>query len=254
MIYDEHKLIQIAIPKTGTSCVFKTMHNMPVVQAEANILINLNMRSIDPMFEYYKHGHILYKDYEKMIANNPRYNDYKFFTFTRNPFNIMVSQYLFKGHIFTRARSTKTKQVIIVTQTFKQFLTSILTEPDAWVTQTDYLKNKKGNINIDFIGKLENIEEGWKQLRRLSDSVPEYNKKYRDSNKSLKRRFLKNPLGFSELYCEETKEMVLSYFKEDFETFNYEKSLSVPDSCFAFPKYYVDDFEHTYGSYPELKD
>jgi hypothetical protein len=256
MIYEDHKLIQVAIPKTGTSCIFSMIHNLPKAIAEARILTKLNIKRTDPLFEYYRHAHHTHREYENMIDNYPKYKNYKFFTFVRNPYDIIVSEYMSRGHAVRRAfcaaliNSDGRKidptemeipsEELVVTQTFKQFCYSELVEKK-WIAQVDYLKNRDGNIEMNFIGKLENFEKDWNELKDLFPTLPEYNTKYRQNNMSHKRKLLNNPTEFSELYDLETKNLVLKYFEEDFDTFNYKKAFSIPSSFFRFPATYFEN-------------
>jgi hypothetical protein len=241
MIYDEHELIQIAIPKTGTGCIFNMMYSVPlhildIPEAKVTSFPNAHVEDTgfsfevpritekDPLFDYYKHGHVSYKEYEKMIDIYPQYKKYKHFTLTRNPYDIMVSNY------FYAARDVP--NIDLINLPFKRFCWGLLSgeSGNEWITQVDYLKNREGNIEIDFIGKLENIEEDWNKLRELFPTVPEYDANYRKVTRSKRRYSSNKRVEFADLYDTETKNLVLKYFEEDFDTFNYSKSFPLPSS------------------------
>ena len=258
MIYDAHKLIQIATPKTGTSCVFNMIHAIPLhiieiptaratsfpepepvvgpLPATAGLTLETpQITEGHPLFDYYKHGHVSYQRYENVIAEYPRYKKYKYFTFTRNPYDIMVSNY------FYAARGAP--EIECADLPFKKYVWGLLNgipemmsgPAEEWIIQVDYLKNKEGNIEMNFIGKLENLEEDWDKLRELVPTLPEYNNNYRKSNISKKRYSSGRRLEFSELYDTETQKLVLKYFEEDFDIFHYPKSFPLPSSSWNWP-------------------
>jgi len=226
MIYDQHKLIHIAIPKTGTTGLFKMIHGVPAVLPPPWPVGHHG----HPLFEFYKHGHYSVKSYEKMIAEYPQYKKYKFFTFTRNPYDLMVSKY------FYLARGVDIAACRQDIWHFKNFIRIFMAaapycEADH-MTQVDYLKNTAGKIEIDFIGKLENFENDWNKLRELAPTLPDYDSEYRQCNASKKRSFLKNRSDFTEMYDLETQHLVLKHFEEDFDTFKYPKSFPLPEAPF----------------------
>ena len=250
MIYDQHKLIHIAIPKTGTTGLFKMIHGAPADlpppstgghgvgahrrrQHQGDIFRTVEGRPIyrgHPLFDFYKHGHYSVKSYEKMIAEYLQYKKYKFFTFTRNPYDLMVSKY------FYLARGVDIAACRQDIWYFKNFIrifmaTAPYCEADH-MTQVDYLKNTAGKIEIDFIGKLENFENDWNKLRELIPTLPDYDSEYRQCNASKKRSFLKNRSDFTEMYDLETQHLVLKHFEEDFDTFKYPKSFPLPEAPF----------------------
>ena len=242
MIYDQHKLIHIAIPKTGTTGLFKMIHGVPISITPPGYVFRtiegyeLSTRSTEQhslsLFEYYDHNHISVKRYEEMIAEYPQYKKYKFFTFTRNPYDLMVSKY------FYLARGADIAQCQLPEKSFKNFIRLFMvTAPDCeadHMTQVDYLKNTAGKIEIDFIGKLENFENDWNKLRELAPTLPDYDSEYSQVNISKKRSFLKNRSDFTEMYDLETQHLVLKHFEEDFDTFKYPKFFPLPAAPFKW--------------------
>ena len=262
MIYDEHKLIHIATPKTGTSCIFKMIHSIPLEinmsdgyiddrpfhlaqwfkdpQTEECLteLPNIKKRISlgHPLYIFYKKGHESYQEYKNMIEDYPYYKEYKYFTFTRNPYDIMVSNY------FYQARGSH--EIECVNLPFKKFCWALLKNPgiidDVWKTQVDYLKNKDGKIEMNFIGRLENFKEDWEKLRELYPTLPVYNPSYRQTNVSKKRIWPNGEIDFREMYDSETQKLVLRYFEEDFDTFHYPASFSVPMVPWRWP--YISNY------------
>ena len=265
MIYDKHKLIHLAIPKTGTSCIFNMIYEAPLhlmnlegfqtlgfvipkfEEGETETLGNIQITEEDPLYEYYKHGHVPYKRYEKMLDAYPQYKKYKFFTFVRNPYDIMVSKYFYELRSLDLKMSSNMPFSIFCRRILNgeiwrghavhdvagNIISREYLPPDELIpTQTEFLKNTEGKIEIDFIGKLEKFTEDWDKLRELFSTLPFYNTKYREANKSRQRDFLSHRANFAEVYDQETKNLVLKYFEEDFDTFKYSTDLSPPEMPF----------------------
>ena len=279
MIYDEHKLIHIAIPKTGTSCIFKMIHSIPLdidmtdglkdgqsitlshwfknPQGEdprmafsflhgqmaavhkAGLVVNDKIAQGHPLYNYYKKGHVSYQEYESMIEDYPYYKEYKYFTFIRNPYDIMVSNYFYQSRGAPETECLKLP--------FKAFCWGLLSghTGEEWKTQVDYLKNKDGKVEMDFIGMLENFNVHWKQLRELFPTLPTYSPSYRQTNISKRRFSSTRQVDFREMYDGETQKLVLKYFEEDFDTFHYPSSFSVPTVPWRWPSTF---------SYPGFKE
>ena len=166
-----------------------------------------------------------------MIEDYPYYKEYKYFTFVRNPYDIMVSNY------FYQARGSPERDRAQVP--FKKLCWAQLAQPGLfetpWKTQVDYLKNKDGEIEIDFIGRLENFKEDWEKLRELYPTLPVYNPSYGQTNVSKRRMGPNGQIDFREMYDSETQKLVLKYFEEDFDTFHYPTSFSVPTVPWRWP-------------------
>ena len=266
MIYDKHELIHLAIPKTGTKCIFNMIYEAPThlmniegfetqgfvipkfEEGGIQTFDTVQITKADPLYEFYKHGHVSYQRYEKMLEDYTQYKKYKFFTFVRNPYDMMVSKYFFE------ARNVKDGDLAFLP--FSEFCRKILTgeswfilemvdekgngtrqliPPDELMpTQTQFLKSAEGKIEMDFIGKLENFEENWAVLRTLFPTLPVYDRKYREANISRKRDILSQRAHFAEIYDQKTKDLVYKFFEEDFDTFNYPPDFPLPETPFAY--------------------
>ena len=265
MIYDKHELIHLAIPKTGTKCVFNMIYEAPThlmniegfepqgfvipkfEEGGIQTFDTVQITKADPLYEFYKHGHVSYQRYEKMLEEYTQYKKYKFFTFVRNPYDMMVSKYFYELRSLDLKMSSNMPFNIFCRRilngeiwrqralhdaagniTSREYL-----PPDELIpTQTDFLKNTEGKIEIDFIGKLEKFTEDWDKLRELFSTLPSYDIKYREANKSQPRNLLSQRANFAEVYDQETKNLVLKYFEEDFDTLKYSTDLPLPEMAF----------------------
>lgn len=122
----------------------------------------------------------------------------------RNPFDRCVSSYKHMGG---------------ENQSFKDFLMTYYSSPNRNHNdlahkrpQIDYLRDKSGKIVIDNIIYFENLNNEFLQFKN------KYNIKALDLPHIGKQ---KRKLSYQKYYCDESKEIVETLFKEDIDQFNY---------------------------------
>lgn len=103
---------------------------------------------------------------------------------------------------------------------FKEFIRVVSKIPDEkadrhFRSKVYDLKDKKGKIFVDFIGKFENLEEDYKKVckkigLRNPPKLPHKNK-----GRSLR--------SYNSYYDDETRKLVQRRYEEDFKVFNYQK-------------------------------
>jgi hypothetical protein len=152
MISHKHKFIFIQIPKTGCTSAQKVLekHGGIVKQGPTK------KKSI-----YFKH-----RTYSEMQESNDfeKIKEYFSFTFVRNPWDWLVSNYFYCRGIHSPYRNRGTKNSIKKSKDLKF-------EP--WLywyingmkgTQKEMIVDSSGEINIDFIGKLENYQSDFNKV------------------------------------------------------------------------------------------
>ena len=83
-------------------------------------------------------------------------------------------------------------------------------------TQYQFLKDKNGNISLDYVGKLENLEEDYNNIRKTVSKLPPFDSKYK-INTNLATD------DYKQFYDQEAKDLVYELFEEDFQNLGYEK-------------------------------
>jgi len=187
MISHEHKCIFIHIPRTGGSSMEMDICGFDYGKKDEKLL-------------YEKH--LTVKDSINLYGKDI-WDNYFTFTFIRNPWDRVLSLYLFK--IDTN---------LIVDRGFKHFLENYEVSP--WEQTPDTYENileiPDGAKPIDFIGRFENLQEDFQQLSKkigldkykLTDG---YNKTYHNH--------------YSNYYDGESKKKIYDLYKKDIEFFNY---------------------------------
>lgn len=147
--------------------------------------------------------HVSAPNLKKELA--PKYFDNYFkFSFVRNPWDWQVSLY----H-YMREQKDHRQHQLVMSQTFEEYI-HWRVENDLKL-QKQFMYDDKGNCLVDFIGKMETINEDFK---KITDRIG-INAVLPHSNKSKHKHY-------QELYNAETKALVAKYFYEDIELFGYD--------------------------------
>lgn len=155
-------------------------------------------------------------NYQEIFAPST-FKEYYKFAFVRNPWDRLVSTYSFlmKGGITEKDKKWAEENIMH----YPDF-TSFVKE---WVNDTNirkslhfqyqflFLKDKKGEIAVDFIGRFENINEDFKLVASKLGINRELNK----TNSSQRDK------GYKQYYTEETMRIVENVYKQDIKLFNY---------------------------------
>ncbi len=80
------------------------------------------------------------------------------FAFVRNPWDRLVSEYEFLLERPSHGRHARVKKL----DGFKHFIEMQIPRKDAY--QINMLCDRQGNLLMDFVGKLENLESDWQTV------------------------------------------------------------------------------------------
>ncbi|MCK4947010.1 MAG: sulfotransferase family 2 domain-containing protein [Candidatus Aureabacteria bacterium] len=128
------------------------------------------------------------------------FNKYFKFTFLRNPWDRLVSLYLYYKRI------NRLDNI----DAFNQWILSKKIPSYLLIPQLDYITDNKGNIIVDFIGRFENMDKDWKYITKKTGA-----------NTKLLPVNISNRKHYSFYYTEETIRVVGELFRKDIETFGY---------------------------------
>lgn len=155
-------------------------------------------------------------DYKKLFSERTFKKYYKF-TFVRNPWDRLVSTYFFlkKGGL-TNKDKIWAKENLETFNDFEVFVKQWLTEDNIkdslhFQQQYKFLMNAEKKIEVDFIGRFENIEEDFKTITNhleIKRSLQKTNSSNRD-------------LNYRTYFTKETQAIVESVYKKDIKLFKY---------------------------------
>lgn len=115
-------------------------------------------------------GHLKFSDYQKYLEAS-KINDFRTVTFVRNPYNRLVSSYFY---LKNGGRGDKLdleyQDIIAPYKTFQDFVMLFLSPKNIYslehlIPQVEWLYNEEGQLNIDFIGRFENLENDFGLLK-----------------------------------------------------------------------------------------
>tara|TARA_B100000787_G_C16116761_1_gene260714 strand:+ start:144 stop:842 length:699 start_codon:yes stop_codon:yes gene_type:complete len=223
------KIIFVHIPKTGGGTIEKTL----------GIYGNDNNGNLSPdhtlLYGKYKNKFLQHLTISQIKEiNKKEFATYKKISFVRNPYDKIISEYLWRIQVYGK-RKLEFKEYIIeevvprknnINKFVKNFYKDESFVPflDAhYINQVDYLfLNKK--LAVDEIGKFENFED---DFTRIFNKKPINTKVHKSKInytyyliKKILPKFLANKM-YRKYYDYETENIIRKEFSKDIEIFNY---------------------------------
>ena len=161
------------------------------------------------------------------------FNEYFIFTFVRNPYERLYSAYCYlKKLVSSTGKIRNSKENIDYFQDFKTFINNIdninnISYYHAFITQYEQFINDSNQININYIGKQETLDDdfinilniiGFTNIKHINDILCE-NKNNKSSNNN----------NIINEYDQEILSFVNKHFEKDFITFGYEMFYNLKD-------------------------
>lgn len=192
--FDRHRCIFIHIPKAGGVSVSKAL------------------------FGARSGGHSSITRYKKIFGIQTFYNYYKF-SFVRNPYTRLLSafNYFKRGGYVEKDREISAKYFEPF-ETLDDFVKTWLDKSNVWkithlVPQTHFITNRKGELEIDFLGRYENLSNDFKVVAnhlRIRSELGHHNRS-RETD------------SWIDCYTPQSLEAVNELYKKDFELLNYDR-------------------------------
>ncbi|WP_353497684.1 sulfotransferase family 2 domain-containing protein [Vibrio sp. CB1-14] len=163
-------------------------------------------------------GHYSIKKFE---WESPKKKEAYFkFTVVRNPWDRLYSAYNYLTK-FTPYKSDQefSEKYLSEYKSFEDFILNGLKKKEisSWVhfrPQSDFLLDSKGNFDIDYVARFENIEDGFLDIaKRLDVDVPKL-QKVNSSNRDSK--------SYKKHYSQDTIRIVAKHYENDIKLLNYE--------------------------------
>lgn len=189
--------------------------NYPIKKGQVNfIFIHINKTggsSIGKVIGFTKKNHRTAKTIIKIVGKENWEKSYKF-TFVRNPWDKVVSHYQFRvqGNQ-TNLRDNPISFTEWVKCTYGDNKnTFYYDKPSMFRPQNEWLLNDQNEIDIDMIGRFENLNEDFKII---ADQI--------GCNPILPHINKTKKVDYKEFYNSETKNIITKWFEKDIELFKY---------------------------------
>ncbi|MFV3384137.1 sulfotransferase family 2 domain-containing protein [Pseudomonas sp. NY15364] len=190
---DEKKVIFIHIPKAAGKTISYSLLGAPNGTGHQKLYV----------YERYKE----------------KYRKYFKFTFIRNPWDRIVSAFFYmKGFdpqsndrdFFDRYIGQETSFEEFINRLSNPNYKKLILSWEHFTPQTAYMKNRSGNIDLDFIGRVENINDDFAEL----SSILRIDAKITTRNAGVRT-------AYRDYYSGKMKEIVSSIYPEDIGKLNY---------------------------------
>lgn len=222
MISHQHKCIFIHIPKCAGTSIEKVLGHYDLYDGrrkqdhrslrmiEKPLSIS-SFTSADNLYEYLRSLNNIIKSHpnpkNKLTVSKEQYKSYYKFSIVRNPWDRVYSWY--KNVL----RDQKHMEVLNLPSnvSFKDFLLGNLGK-DKLRPQTYWLKNYKGNVEMDFIGKFENLALDFSNIAKVLNL----------GSQNLPHELKSSSSVYTDFYNDELKDIVWKFYKEEIKLFDYE--------------------------------
>jgi hypothetical protein len=205
LISDSHQFIFLRMRKVASTSMKLTLLPLCLPRPTGK-LAHLKSRAWLE-WDYHKYVFRAHDDIKAAQKRMPadKFHDYFKFAFVRNPWNRLVSEYEFLLERPTHGRHSRVKKL----DSFSQFIQMQIPRNDAY--QINMLCDRKGQLLMDFVGKLENLQDDWKTVcERIG--LP---------YKALPRKNVTQHRHFQDYYDEESRQLVANHWAREIEMFGY---------------------------------
>ena len=205
-ISDSHKFIFIHIRKSAGGSIGNSLRPISnPLKKDVKAKIKGRILGLETNYQKYpfrQHCSIIKV---KDVVPKKIYENYFKFAFVRNPYTRLVSEY---EYIKRRPEHGRHKKVIKMD--FKQYIQYQSKRYDAH--QINMLTDKKGVIQMDFIGKFENLKEDWNYVCE----------KLNLDSTTLIHQKKASKVNYNNYYNDENRNLVAQLWHDDLEIFGYD--------------------------------
>jgi hypothetical protein len=250
LINHELKAIYFHLPKTGGSYVkkiLKEIYNFQILLLNRRDWYNF---SNDP-YVYINPWEITKKGIYRFYRNNNCENypideniwdNYYKFCFIRNPYDKIVSCYEYFHNdykLFIYENFTKKESLLDFIKNYQSEINHVYNH--SFIPQYEHLIDDNMKINIDYIGKFENLNEDLLKILTNIGITNFTHLKYLEDNIKINKNNNKKYNYYYEYYNDEILFLVNNIFEKDFKYLDYEKCNNINELIQNSNKYIIND-------------
>jgi hypothetical protein len=209
LISHKHKFVFIAVPKTASASVRQILEPYSDIISEGTT----------PPYDWHGMAFDLKKHFQEQSWN---WNSYFKFAFVRNPWERLLSEFLYRKKrikIFEGADDKpeyilKSEEIIKEVTNFSGFVCSNYINRKAPIVdpQSRFIFDESGDSLLDYVGRFENLQVG---VDVVCDKIGIQPKSLELSNDTTHGRY-------EEHYNDKTRDIVKNIYAKDIEYFGYE--------------------------------
>lgn len=231
MIAHDYRAMFVHVPKTAGQSVEMAFLNLAGLSWEERGAFTLRQnqdRAIGPTAL----AHLLAAEYVALgHMEQAAFDSYFKFSFVRNPWDRLVSEYLYRKADGRMPFSRFVREGLALTDIH-------LDRTRHMLPQTDYLYDDEGRLLVDFVGRFETLQRDFAQVAKRLD-LPELELPHRNMSRptpSLWQRLFGKRRArqpYQTYYTESLREQVAEHYTTDIERFGYAFDGSFSDHLIA---------------------
>lgn len=203
MIGYSHKFVFVHIPKTAGKSVRTALRPYSLTPRQRAVDYTVRRFSKLDMFGYNAGGtHGTAQEICDAIGSE-RFTKFFKFSFVRNPWDHAVSAYHFQ-----KTRPKSQFHDIAINGSLTEFVRARVESKS--LRQIDYLQDAQGNLLVDFVGRLENIESDFAHICQKIGAHTNLTHKNKTNHRS-----------YQEEHTAESRALIEEYYAADAEAFGY---------------------------------
>ncbi len=205
LISDSHEFIFLRMRKVASTSMKAILLPMCVPKPQGRLRHILSRAKLG--WDYHNHVFRAHDDIRAIKKRMPaeKFNRYFKFAFVRNPWDRLVSEYEFLLERPAHGRHARVKKL----DSFKEFIEMQIPRKDAY--QINMLCDRKGKMIMDFVGRLENLQNDWQVVCERID-IP---------FTALPRRNATEHKHFQDYYDHQSRQLVARHWAREIDMFGY---------------------------------